>query len=74
MITGNLARPGARSQIKTVQDVIEEMVEIGESLGGPESTDGVACFNRLYLAVTRAVDDALGDGSSISPPLPPTRW
>jgi hypothetical protein len=42
-------------EIRTVQDVIDEMIAIGERLGGPESTDGVAYFNRLYLAVTQAV-------------------
>jgi Family of unknown function (DUF5995) len=46
---------------RTIADVIARMQAIGEGL---PRQDGVACFNRLYLAVTQAVLDAHGTFSS----------
>jgi hypothetical protein len=45
---------------KTVDDVIARMESIGSTL--PPS-DGVACFNRMYLEVTRAVAQEVDQGS-----------
>jgi hypothetical protein len=51
------------SDTRTVLDVIEELEAIeGEIAGSGAALDGVACFNRLYLAVTRAVDAAARAG------------
>lgn len=53
---------------KTVQGVIEELEAIEAAIaerGAP--LDGVACFNRLYLAVTRAVDAAARAGRFADP-------
>jgi hypothetical protein len=49
----------ALPQPQTIDEVIARMEELAESFErkhGPE--DGVLCFNRLYLAVTRAVKKA----------------
>ena len=40
---------------RTIADVAERMREILDDL---PPADGVACFTRLYLAVTEAVDEA----------------
>jgi Family of unknown function (DUF5995) len=45
---------------QTIADVIERMRGIGSELPRP---DGVACFTRLYLAVTETVNDAGGFAS-----------
>lgn len=45
----------ATPDVSTIADVIARMQAIDASLG---RKDGVAIFNRLYLAVTRAVDAA----------------
>ena len=42
---------------ETIADVIDRMRAIGDGLPG---RDGVACFTRLYLAVTETVRDANG--------------
>jgi len=42
---------------KTIADVVERMRAI---LGGLPPRDGVACFTRLYLAVTESVNEARG--------------
>jgi len=49
-----------RTPVGGIDDVLSRMQEIDETL---PSSDGVACFNRLYLAVTRAVIAAEKDGS-----------
>jgi Family of unknown function (DUF5995) len=55
------ARRGlAESQCRTIDDVIGKMTSLGEQFeteNGPH--DGVLCFNRLYLEVTRGVKNAV---------------
>ena len=48
----------------TIADVVARMRAIGADL---PATDGVACFNRLYLAVTEAVEQAAPAGRFRSP-------
>jgi len=63
--TGGLLAPRSRASRvpsvgRTIDDVIERMIDLGdrfEQRHGPR--DGVLCFNRLYLAVTRGVKDAV---------------
>ncbi|MEJ7656773.1 MAG: DUF5995 family protein [Thermoleophilaceae bacterium] len=46
-------------EVDTVDQVITRMREIGEEAAKLGAADGVACFNRLYLAVTEAVKQEL---------------
>jgi hypothetical protein len=56
------------SETKTVQGVIEELEAIEAAIAGRGTPmDGVACFNRLYLEVTRAVDAAARAGRFADP-------
>ncbi len=49
-----------RTPVHDIDEVIARMHEIDEVLPAP---DGVACFNRLYLAVTENVKAAAQDGT-----------
>jgi Family of unknown function (DUF5995) len=52
--------PAKRSEGKTIEDVIEEMTAIGGRLSStPGPGFGVYCFNRMYLAVTEGVKQAV---------------
>ena len=48
----------------SVAEAIARMEAIEAAL---PAADGIACFNRMYLEVTREVDSQLGQGSS---PIP----
>jgi len=50
--------------VNSIAEAIHRMETIAEAL--PE-TDGVACFNRMYLAVTREVGAHLGTGFFADP-------
>ena len=50
--------------ITTVPEVITRMEAIGAALPG---TDGLACFNRMYLEVTQQVNTELGQGFYADP-------
>ncbi len=50
--------------VTSIAEVIDRMVAIGAAL---PVTDGVACFNRLYLIVTREVEVRLGTGAYADP-------
>ena len=49
--------PAAPGPATSIPDVIERMEAIGAAL---PSSDGVACFNRVYLEVTGQVHDKVG--------------
>ena len=51
-------------RITTVPEVITRMEAIGAALPG---TDGLACFNRMYLEVTQQVNAGLGQGFYADP-------
>jgi hypothetical protein len=48
-----------RSPVTSIAEVIARMEEIE---AGSAARDGVACFNRMYLEVTRMVDDRISQG------------
>ena len=48
----------------TVEEVIAGLVEIDAAL---PAADGIACFNKLYLAVTRNVLAGISDGAFVAP-------
>ena len=50
--------------VTTVGEAVERMEAIGAAL---PPADGVACFNRMYLTVTRAVEAAIGAGFHADP-------
>jgi len=50
--------------VATVAEVIARMEAIGAAL---PATDGLACFNRMYLEVTRQVNTGLGQGVFADP-------
>ena len=50
----------------TVDDIVARLEEIDASL---PPADGVACFNRMYLTVTRSVRDRVADGLFANPDL-----
>jgi Family of unknown function (DUF5995) len=52
-----------------IADVVERMQALDAAL---PRTDGIACFNRLYLAVTEAVVEAARPGVFADPPF--VRW
>jgi hypothetical protein len=49
-----------RTPVHTIDDVITRMRELDDAM---PARDGVACFNRLYLATTENVKDAARDAS-----------
>jgi hypothetical protein len=53
-----------RTPVTRIEDVLARMQEIDAAL---PRTDGVACFNRLYLAVTTRVIQAEGQGGFHDP-------
>jgi len=61
MSAGVPAPPGP---VSTVAGVIAQMEAIGAAL---PATDGLACFNRMYLQVTRQVYAQLGQGFYADP-------
>ena len=50
--------------VTSIAEVTDRMVAIGAAL---PVTDGVACFNRLYLIVTREVEARIGTGFYADP-------
>jgi len=52
--------------VSTVDEAVARMVEIAAVL--PEA-DGLACFNRMYLTVTREVGARIGEGFFTDPPF-----
>jgi hypothetical protein len=50
--------------VDTVEDVVTRLDAIDQQLG---AADGVACFDRMYLTVTRAVRDRIGGGFFADP-------
>jgi hypothetical protein len=61
MSVGPLAAP---APVTTVAEAIARMEAIGAGL---PASDGLACFNRMYLAVTQAVGADLGQGFFADP-------
>lgn len=58
-----------RSSGRTITDVIAEMTNLGARLEAQNGADdGVLCFNRLYLAVTKAVQEAVQQPDYFSDP------
>jgi hypothetical protein len=55
---------GATPPVTSVQEAIARMKEIDSSL---PASDGVACFNRMYLAVTEDVDSRITQGFFADP-------
>lgn len=55
----DLAIPPPGPPATTISDVIARMNAIGAALA---ASDGVACFNRMYLEVTQAVGDQVDQG------------
>ncbi|MCL2770506.1 MAG: DUF5995 family protein [Solirubrobacterales bacterium] len=59
----------ARLRATTIAEVIAEMTAIGARLPStPGPGFGVRCFNQLYLAVTRAVEQAVEEASYFEDP------
>jgi Family of unknown function (DUF5995) len=56
--------PPSTAPVTSVAEAIARMEAIG---GGLPASDGLACFNRMYLAVTRAVGTAIGQGFYTDP-------
>jgi hypothetical protein len=56
--------PAPAAPAATVADVIARMEAIE---AGTPATDGLACFNRMYLDVTRQVNSRLGQGYFADP-------
>jgi hypothetical protein len=52
-------QPAPRTSATTVAEVIARMEATETAL---PAADGLACFNRMYLEVTRQVNDQLGEG------------
>ena len=50
--------------VTSVADAIARMEAIGAAAA---AGDGLACFNRMYLEVTRAVDNEIGQGFFADP-------
>jgi hypothetical protein len=55
---GNVLPPGG-PPVKSVAEAIARMERIEAAL---PATDGIACFNRMYLEVTQQVDDRISQG------------
>jgi hypothetical protein len=66
--------PAPDAPVVSVAGAIARMEAIGAAL---PAADGLACFNRMYLDVTRQVNSQLGQGFFADPAfmtqLPPTR-
>ncbi len=58
------ASSGTDAPVTSIAAVIARMEAIGEGL---PLTDGLACFNRMYLDVTRQVNHRLGEGFFADP-------
>jgi Family of unknown function (DUF5995) len=56
--------PAAPAPVTTVAEAVASMEAIGAGL---PASDGLACFNRMYLAVTQAVGADLGQGFFADP-------
>ncbi|MGO9296645.1 MAG: DUF5995 family protein [Streptosporangiaceae bacterium] len=56
--------PASSAPVVTIAEVIARMEAIGASVS---AADGLACFNRMYLDVTRQVDSRLGQGFFADP-------
>jgi hypothetical protein len=56
--------PTPQAPVTTVAEAIARMAAIGAGL---PASDGLACFNRMYLAVTQTVDSELGQGFFADP-------
>jgi hypothetical protein len=56
--------PTPEAPVTTVAEAIARMQAIGAGL---PASDGLACFNRMYLAVTQTVDSDLGQGFFADP-------
>jgi Family of unknown function (DUF5995) len=56
--------PTPQAPVTTVAEAIARMAAIGAGL---PAGDGLACFNRMYLAVTQTVDSDLGQGFFADP-------
>ena len=56
--------PTPQAPVTTVAEAIARMAAIGAGL---PASDGLACFNRMYLAVTQTVDSDLGQGFFADP-------
>ena len=56
--------PASPVPITSVAQVIARMEEIEAAV---PAADGLACFNRMYLQVTRQVNSQLGQGSFADP-------
>ncbi|HEY8927386.1 MAG TPA: DUF5995 family protein, partial [Polyangia bacterium] len=61
---GGLSAALARAPASTVEEVIARLVEIDGVL---PAADGISCFNRLYLAVTRNVLGGITGGAFVAP-------
>jgi hypothetical protein len=61
-----LASPAAPSQgpVTSIAEAITRMDAIGAAL---PASDGLACFNRIYLAVTQTVGQEVGQGFFADP-------
>jgi Family of unknown function (DUF5995) len=57
--------PGPDSPVVSVAGAIAGMEAIGAAL---PAADGLACFNRMYLDVTRQVNSQLGQGLFFADP------
>ena len=57
--------PIPQEPVTSVADAIALMEAIGTGL---PASDGLACFNRMYLQVTQTVGTDLGQGSSPTRP------
>jgi hypothetical protein len=55
-----------RAPASTVEEVIARLVEIDAAL---PAADGISCFNKLYLAVTRNVLAGIGNGAFVASPF-----
>lgn len=56
--------PTPQAPVTTIAEAIARMAAIGAGL---PASDGLACFNRMYLAVTQTVDSDLGQGFFADP-------
>jgi hypothetical protein len=58
------AEVAAEQHVKSIEEVIARLAAIDVSL---RPSDGVGCFTRLYLAVTRSVQERLGQATFANP-------
>lgn len=65
IVTGMCAgSPGPSWPVGSVADALARMEQIQQA---EPAADGLACFNRMYLEVTRSVSDRLGQGFFADP-------